>query len=131
MDSWSNRHLDLHYSRYDCWQLCVRVYDRELGIELPSFRGQYPSKAEREVWSRMISEQSSSSDWVEISSLKEAKAFDLLLFWVVDPLLPTHLGIWVDRIHMLTTTRSTGSRHEAIGKWQRKLVGIYRHVEKS
>ncbi len=108
----------------DCWGLARLVYAVELGIELPTYVGDYPSAGEAAEIDRLIRDALDGGPWIEVSAAGE---FDLVLFrlgrW------DSHIGIMVDGKRMLHMMGRDAAKVERIdgAVWARRQCGVWRH----
>lgn len=107
----------------DCWGLVRLVYAEQLGLELPSYAGDYVDTQEREVLSRLIEDGRDAGPWREV---EKASPGDVLLFRV--GALTTHVGLAMSRGRMLHAHRDQ-SKVERIAdpKWRDRYLGAWRH----
>jgi cell wall-associated NlpC family hydrolase len=110
----------------DCWGLTRLVYQRELGIDLPSYRGAYVSPDEHEEIAGLISEAEEVGPW---RVADHPAPFNLLVFR--RGRLRSHLGLRVNSRFMLHMDGTDQARLADLqnGRWRRRLAGEYRHIK--
>ncbi|MGZ9811292.1 C40 family peptidase [Pseudoroseicyclus sp. H15] len=106
----------------DCWGLAGLVYGLELGIELPSYAGDYVSPHELVELDRLIS--AGREDWLPVA---DPQPFDLLLFRRSH--FDSHVGICVTPRAMLHATSTDCSKIvDPTGpRWAPRFTGAFRH----
>ena len=128
---WANQYVGIPFEELDCWQLCRRVYEYELDINLPSFIGDYADAQDRESLERIFTQElAAPSRWQTVPAL-EAKEYDLVLMRLSP--LPTHVGILAKRWSILHTMPKTGAVIDERGslRLRHNVVGFYRYDESS
>lgn len=124
--SWTHPYIGLpwvpmgrHRTGVDCYGLVRLVYG-EVGITLPTLTADPACAAETAA---AVQAAASGGDWVLIDPA-EARPMDLVIFRNAD-----HVGLWVDRRHMLhiATDGLSGITRHDLPPWRPRLVGIARH----
>ncbi len=112
----------------DCYGLVRLVYAQELGINLPTFTGDYVSDGEHDQIHRLLRAAKGSGIWREVS---DPAPFDVLLFRI--GAFDTHLAVAVDAslmLHVFQRERSVIVRRSD-PMWQRRYQAAYRHEARS
>lgn len=109
----------------DCWGLVRLVYRQDLGIELPSFEGQYSDTVSSQTF-KLVSLGIESSDW---HNTHIPRPYDVVLLEIMGR--PLHVGIFTKPGHMLSTGRDMTA--SAVCKfrsllWCGRVHGFYRHI---
>lgn len=107
----------------DCWGLVRLVYAEQLGIELPSYLGEYASATDASVSAVMEREASS---WSTVHDLP--RKYDVVMLRI--GARPRHVGIIVSDGLMLHVERGKDAcieRYSGI-MWISRVEGFYRHV---
>lgn len=131
---WSNKYINIpfvekgrDFDGCDCWGLVRLVYDRELGIELPSFLDYENTKDIRAI-SRMIRENQFGKDWFEVD---EPQPYDVLVFRMMSAV--AHVGVAVKKGLMIHCQKDINTTHDEYllksSDWVERLEGIYRHAQ--
>ncbi|OJF92663.1 phage tail protein [Rhizobium sp. 58] len=133
MSHWTDRyiglpHLDLGRTREgcDCYGLARIIFEQELGISLPDYRG-YANCDERNEITALISGAALSPMWAPVAG--QAAAYDIALF--NRGRYASHIGIVASPGLMVHMAEAEHSRleHYRSGLWSHRLVGHYRHVD--
>ena len=128
--SWTNAYIGIPFldlgrdkEGCDCWGLVRLVYRQELGIDVPSYAGDYHSTEERQEIARLIGAAQCSPSWRKVEN---PQAFDVVLFR--RGLLTAHIGI-VMRPDWMLHMHDAGARIEnyRLTSWQSRFLGCYRH----
>ena len=108
----------------DCWGLARLVYAEQLGIDLPSYAGDYLGAAEMAEIDGLIRGALGAGPWIEVTDRAE---YDLALFRIGR--YDSHIGIIVDRSRMLHMMGRDAAKIERIdgAQWSRRMCGIWRH----
>lgn len=131
MTHWSPRYIGIpsaplgrDFSGADCWGLAVLVY-AGMGIELPSYAGDYLNAAEQAEIGALIAGAKIGNVWRRVEGTPQET--DLCTFRRAG--LDTHIGIVVADGLMLHMPSNSHSRIEsyASGYWAPRLTGIWRH----
>jgi len=132
MPSWTDAYIGLPFiadgrtrAGCDCWGLVCIVYTEQMGIILPPYDG--------------ILGQQSAADLLRISRAIKVESrkwrptitpgpFDVALFRKGG--IPSHVGVLVDRRHMLHISDETAAVIENISAplWKQRLAGFYRYA---
>lgn len=116
-------------SGFDCWGLVRYVYEKELGIFLPSFTECYNRTIDRHKIGDKIEEQK--SEWVSVKRGLR-KPFDVVLMTRLGQAM--HVGVLVtadDVLHIEDNKSSPFSRCVSIynSTVNQSIVGFYRHAD--
>jgi len=108
----------------DCWGLVRLIYEKEYGIELPSYNGCYPSSTEAEEIAQLINGEK--GKWSEVKAGEE-KEGDVIIMRLSG--YPTHVGMVVEPGMMIHTLKGTNTviEHYTGILWRNRVVGIFRH----
>ena len=119
-----SKYIGLSYEQYDCWQLICLYYDRELGISLPTFEGEYENGDDRDSIERIYTRELARRTWPAVA---EPAWPDLAVFRIDGN--KWHAGIVVGAKHMLHTQRGCNSVIEKYTnlRWKNRLYGFYRY----
>jgi len=113
----------------DCWGLARLVYREMLGVELPSYDGDYVSAGEQAEIDAAIVAARSLGNW---HLVKTARSYDLALFRHGRHV--SHIGIVVLAsgliLHMMGEDSSKIESVSAPQHW-RRLVGFYRYASRT
>lgn len=126
---WTNGYIGIPFEELDCWQLCVRVYAQELGIQLPSFVSDYADANDRAALERIFSEElAKPSRWRQVESGDEGE-FDLALMRLSP--LPTHVGLLTGDHRILHSLPGPGAVVESRQSLRLRgnVVGYFRYDE--
>ncbi|PZR89637.1 MAG: phage tail protein [Stutzerimonas stutzeri] len=134
MTHWSTPYIGLPYLNHgrdragcDCWGLVVLVYRECLGIELPSYAGDYVSTDERGEIAELIAHHREVGPW---QSVEDPREFDVAIFRRGPH--ASHAGIVVRPGSMLHVPFDQARIEDyRRGQWAPRLTGIYRHVERT
>ncbi|WPY94671.1 NlpC/P60 family protein [Limimaricola variabilis] len=110
----------------DCWGLARLVYREQLGIDLPSYSGDYAGTEERHEIAHLIGIARVDWPWREVLHLAP---FDMLLFR--RGRLTCHIGVVIDArrmLHMDATDHAKVADFRT-GRWATRRTGAYRHVQ--
>lgn len=113
----------------DCWGLARLVYAEALGIDLPSYSGQYASAEEHAEISALILDAALSPVWMLVDGSPEE--FDIAVFR--RGRMDTHVGIIVApglMLHMAQEDCAKIERYDQAA-WKNRLTGIYRHFKRA
>lgn len=129
---WVNKYIKIPFVEHgreidgcDCWGLIRIIYDKELGVGLPTLL-QYENTKDRVSISNLVGVES--KKWVEIP-LGEEKEFDVLIFRTLN--IPTHVGLVYKKESMIHCEYGKGTHLSNFVKehyWKKRLYGIYRHA---
>lgn len=105
----------------DCWGLVRLWYDKELGIELPSYIDAYQTTNDIEITETIKKEQA--IKWELVDTPKRG---DVVLLKIKG--LPWHVGIYLGDNRMLHVEQGCDSIIEKLGrsKWKNRILGYYR-----
>lgn len=132
--SWSNAYVGLPQLDHgrdrggvDCWGLFRLIYREQLGIELPSYAGDYVDPQEHAEVSRIVNAEETTGVWRPVAGVAP---FDLLLFR--RGRYRSHIGCAVDGRRMIHVQGEDGSKLEPYrtGRWEHRFAGAFRHVER-
>lgn len=110
----------------DCWGLVRYIYQKERGIELPSYLEDYQTTSDSESISGKISNEKK-LHWQDIKHGKE-QVFDVVLLRMLG--LPMHVGLVTQKGYMLHTSRESGTCHVKYNniQWEKRVLGFYRYA---
>ncbi|MBR26588.1 MAG: phage tail protein [Rhodobacteraceae bacterium] len=132
--SWSDRYLGLPYADLgrtragcDCYGLVRLVYAEQLGIELPSYAGDYVGAAEQAEVSALLDREEAVGPWRPVEDA--ILPFDLLLFR--RGRLRSHVGVAVAVNLMLHMDGEAQARIARLSepRWRSRFAGAFRHAE--
>jgi cell wall-associated NlpC family hydrolase len=105
----------------DCWGL-VRLAYAAIGIDLPSYAGEYHDLAEREEVAAVMSKGQGA-----MLPVSDPRAYDVVVFRRAG--LDAHVGLVVEPGLMLHIDQTAPSRIEPYTgpRWSPRLSGFYRH----
>lgn len=108
----------------DCYGILREFYSNELGIVLPKYETIVGDG--KKLMGSALSLDSISDSFHKVDSPKE---YDVILFKIGN--IPLHLAIYLDNKNMLHSFWGSDSCVERWNndKWERRLVGFYRHKE--
>ncbi len=109
----------------DCWGLAVLAYADALGIELPSYAGEYASADERREIAAIVAREAASPLWRAVD-LTAAEPLDILMFR--HGRFDAHAALFVApglMLHMQEEDCSKIARFDS-GMWAPRLTGVYR-----
>lgn len=120
-----NNYIGLAYDQYDCWQLICHYYNQQLGIDLPTFEGQYRNGDDKQNIARIYTREMAREIW---PAVRDARYPDLAVFKIDGKLW--HAGIVVGKKLMLHTQRGCNSCLENFTnlRWKNRLYGFYRYA---
>lgn len=114
----SHKYVGLPYASYDCYEL-VRLFYRDiLGEDFDVYN--YNDSMNFEETANIINSVKHG-----YKKVTEPKFGDIIL--VMQHGLPSHLGIFINDVYFLHTTKKTGCILDRIAVYQYKIEGIYRH----
>ena len=125
---WTNEYVGIPYRLHgrdragcDCWGLIRLVLEKEFGVLVPSFSGEYVQDAGD--YARIIDANISLVDAVEVI---EPAAGDLILCRICG--MPCHVGIYAGNGYMLHTLTAHDSALALItsSRWACRIEGFYR-----
>lgn len=115
---------------WDCWGVLYVAYKECLGVELPTYSGEYTSTRRREELAKLIEHRR--TDWVEVDS---PKPFDAVLLDMMGR--PCHVGLMLDDNLFIHSSEKSMTAVEDLRKapWSgtgfvSKIEGYYRHVSR-
>lgn len=130
--NWSAGYVGTVYSDTDngaagchCWGLFRLVFRQEKGIDLPSYNDVSPEDA-RDI-ARLVHGALDNGEWLPVDRARE---FDGALFRRGP--FDSHMGVMIDRRHMLHSDREAGAaivERIDTGRWASAFVGFYRHKD--
>jgi hypothetical protein len=136
---WHNKYVGLPYlangrtiSGLDCWGLVVLVYCEELGIQLPSLATEYVgTDPDNSTIIDLVAQTKDAllkESWEQVT---DPKLGDICVFNILGE--PVHVGIYIGEQKFLHVREGEYSVIESLDsyKWNRRLEGTYRYVEKS
>lgn len=104
----------------DCWGLVVDVYQRQLGIQLPSLAAHYTDASDPKQGIPLL--QREAANWVRC----EPEEFAVALFRPTGAQL--HVGVMIDAHRMLHTTPRTDCVVEYVHRlYAGQFAGFWRH----
>lgn len=114
---------------FDCWGLVRYVYEKELGIYLPSYTECYNRTVDRHNISTKINQEK--EDWLEIKR-SFRRQFDIVLMHRLGANM--HVGVLVDEnnvLHVEDNKSSPFSRCVSLTSFSiaSSIVGFYRHAD--
>ena len=131
---WHNKYVGLPYlangrttAGLDCWGLVVLVYCEELGIQLPSLATEYMgTNPDNSTIIDLVTQTKEA--WEQVT---DPKLGDVCVFNILGE--PIHVGIYIGEQKFLHVREGEYSVIESLDsyKWNRRLEGTYRYVEKS
>lgn len=106
----------------DCWGLVRLVYADRLGVELPSYTGDYTGTAERDELDRLIAGHM--GPWRRVD---DPGLFDVVLVRIAGR--ACHVGVIVGPATMLHIERGIDASIARLTSpvWSRRIDGYYRH----
>lgn len=119
------RDEDLGADGCHCWGLLRLVFRQEKGVELPGYAGVSPDDVSD--IDAIVQEEIAAMHWQRV---ERPQAFDAALFRRGRH--DSHIGIMIDRRHMLHSDREAGAaivERIDTGRWASSLVGFYRHKD--
>lgn len=133
--NWVKDYIGIEYGdrgrkdKLDCWGLVMRVYNNELGIELPSF-DEYDSSEKIHSVAPVLDQHRKEEMWQEIPEGEE-KPFDIAVFRISK--YPVHTGIVWEKGKMLHVEKGINACITPYNglRWKQRLMGFYRHKEAS
>lgn len=110
----------------DCWGLVVHFYKNEFGISLPTYSH---INTEKESISESSTKLMNTDCYTNFEVVDTSKFGDIALFRA--GIHPIHVGIVIDRQHMLHANDTTGSVIENYmgTKWINKLESFHRYKQ--
>lgn len=130
--NWSAGYVGTVYSDKDngaagchCWGLFRLVFRLEKGIALPAYDDVSPEDV-RDI-ARLVHGALDAGDWFPV---ERAGEFDGALFRRGP--FDSHMGVMIDRRHMLHSDREAGAaivERIDTGRWTSAFVGFYRHKD--
>lgn len=113
-------------SGLDCWGLVKLVYEKELGIELPSYEWCYHDTNDADAIGREI-EMQRVAGWREIEKPQE---FDLAILRMRG--VPMHVGIVTKAPFMIHSAHGVDVALERLDglRWKNRVNGYVRHSSK-
>jgi len=126
----TNAYLEIRYQDrgrgpgYDCWGLVWLIYQRELGISLPSYSDEYPDSDAGDAIQTVIDDQIRA--WIPVD---KPRHLDLVILKILGKRM--HCGIVIDDRNFMHCLGGAGVSIERFGdkRWCRRISGIYRHAE--
>lgn len=109
----------------DCWGLVRLVYRECLGVDLPSYAGEYANAADRAHLERVIA-GGILEEWTAIAA-DAARPFDAILMNQAG--VPSHVGLVAGRglvLHVEPQSFSTIENYRGV-RIARRLAGFFRH----
>lgn len=119
------RDKDLGAAGCHCWGLLRLAFRQEKGIELPGYEGVSPDDVSD--IDAIVRDEIVAGHWRRV---EQPQAFDAALFRRGRH--DSHIGIMIDRRHMLHSDREAGAaivERIDTGRWASSLVGFYRHKD--
>ena len=115
------------HSTVDCWGLIVTLYKDLYDINLPKFSECSYANNGMSGTAQFISGTDLYSKCQKLSIEEEPKEGDLIL--LTNAGQPTHIGMVVDKDHMIHAFDKAGSVIESFrsNKWKSRVRAIYRH----
>lgn len=130
---WVNKYIKIPFVEHgraeegcDCWGLVKIIYEKELGIKLPSLLD-YKDTKDRFSISALV-EAEKNIQWDQINEGQE-KEFDVLIFRILN--VPTHVGLVYKKDTMIHCEKGKGTYLTEYNKehhWKKRLYGIFRHA---
>lgn len=111
----------------DCWGLVVTIYSDLYGVELPRYKECNFVKEGRKGTSSFITGTGLYKECQKLSIEEQPQEGDLIL--IDNAGQPTHIGMVVDKDHMIHAFDKGGSVIESFrsNKWKAKIRAFYRH----
>ncbi len=125
--AWSNAYIGIPYeingrdmNALDCWGLVRQVYQRELGVELPSYSG-YESSLDGDAFAAAFDQESAA--WNTVSTSQE---YDVAWCRIVG--IECHCGIILGNGKMLHAMQGQDVCivSTSTPAWQRRILRCYR-----
>jgi cell wall-associated NlpC family hydrolase len=114
----------------DCWGLLRLVYQREAGIELPSY-GEI-SAAEVIAVARQIRSAITMDPWIDVAA-QPRREFDCVVMRKLEEAqrVPYHVGVMVSSTRLLHTVYAADSHtvDTSDPSVARRIIGFYRHKD--
>jgi len=110
----------------DCYGLVALVLREVFQIDLPSYAGAYASAHEREEVSALIAGRVMPDGWRQV--FDAARPGDGVILRILNH--PWHVGVMVtptDLLHVAEGQAASTLERLDSPRWQRRLVGLYRH----
>lgn len=130
--NWSNHYIGIPFKEFgrdvdgvDCYGLAVLVYERELGLVLTSYAGDYTSCEERGEIDHLFQWGVETGPWHLTDG--PSQVFDIALFRRGKT--AAHCGIVVGAGQMLHIQGEDQAKIERYsdGAWKHRLIGHFRH----
>lgn len=131
---WVNKYIKIPFVEHgrveegcDCWGLIKVIYEKELGIRLPSLL-EYKDTKDRISISSLVSSEEKLIQWKQIPSGEE-KEFDVVVFRILN--VPTHVGLVYKKGSMIHCEKGKGTYLTDYNKehhWKKRLYGTFRHA---
>lgn len=128
---WANRYIGIPFKEKgrnhegcDCWGLVRLVSKEQFHIELPDHDEDYKRIKDRDVIAESIDKDL--PNWDEI---EKPQGGDIVLLKCLG--LPTHIGIMIDKKHMLHVMKRTNASIERLDSviWRDRVLGYYRYKQ--
>lgn len=121
------KELGRDLSGWDCWGCLRYIYQEQFGIPLPSYLGSYETTEDREDIAKQMME-GIKDDWTQVPI---SNIGDGILFRIQGD--PTHVAIAIGMNEMIHTYRGVDTCIEnfMMTKWRFRLLGFYRHKDRS
>ena len=114
------------WSGWDCWGMVQMYYREVLGVEIPSYVGEYTDAGRSTQTRRELAAliDHNMTDWREVDN---AEAGDVVLLKIGGR--PIHVGIAVNGGQMLHTETGVDTLVERLASpmWERRIEGFYRY----
>lgn len=131
--SWVNNYIKIPFLEHgrseqgcDCWGLVKIIYERELGLILPTLLDYKDTKDRHGISSLVEAEKNIQWEQIELGDEKE---FDVLIFKILN--VPTHVGVVYKKNNMIHSEKGKNTYLTDFIKeqhWKKRLYGIFRHA---
>lgn len=107
----------------DCYGLGRLIYERELGIILPSYDDLYENTIHKSTVSKTINDVKAAN----FKTVETPKPFDFIILRFCG--LPMHLGIVTNTNYMIHCSKDIGVAYEKYTgmRWKDKIIGFQRY----
>lgn len=106
--------------KYDCWGLCILIFEEEFGIQLPDFSDQYLNAHDAYNIPLLVAKER--PEWRKV---KDPKPGNVVLFNIGG--YPVHVGVVVGQNRMLHIAKGINASVERFTskKWNKRIEGFY------
>lgn len=127
---WWNKYVGIPFvdrgldeSGLNCWGLVRLIYQKERGIELPSYDWCYKSINDKEAIAHMIKEERENR-WHDVKTPQE---FDCIILKVRN--IPYHVGLVTKKNYMIHCLKDIGTVHVPYNSmaWKHRVMGFARY----